>query len=533
MTENTYQEARVEKIKQWSPVWIMPIITALIGAWILFYHFSHQGKVIILTTTSAEGLEAGKTAIKSRSVDIGIVESIKLSEDLNHVEIQARIHHGMEKILHKDSMFWIVKPQIGKQGISGLGTLLSGVYIQLKPGSSMKTSSKFKLLDTVPLAFSDTHGIRIQLDSNQSGQLTSGDPVLFRGFQVGTVETSHFDPLNRMMNYQLFINAPYDSLITKNVRFWKNSGIALNLSTTGMRLEMGALTTLFSGGVSFDVPSGWEQGALAKEQQHYQLFDNKNNIPDSLYTQHQDYVLFFESSIRGLQPGAPVEFRGIRLGTVVEVPFTMLSTNQEINSDYRIPILIRIEPDRFIKKIAKKFDLQKHLSGSDRQAFQASLKSSNLLTGLLYIDLDFQSQDKIWSRPSTIQGYPIIPTTNNAGLAQIEKKFIEALDKINDLPLDPMLNQISITLHELQSTLKAVNEIIESSSMQTLPQALQQSLKELNRTITGFQPGEPAYNKMVTDMQHLDQVLRTLNAKSNALVFEVNNGHDLQPKRAK
>ncbi|HHK5645532.1 TPA: MlaD family protein, partial [Serratia marcescens] len=126
MTENNHSVADVEKIKRWSPVWIIPIVTALIGAWILFYHFSHQGPVVTLVTTTAEGLEAGKTKIKSRSVDVGVVETVTLSDDLSKVMVQARLNAGMEKLLRQDSAFWVVKPQIGREGVSGLGTLLSG-----------------------------------------------------------------------------------------------------------------------------------------------------------------------------------------------------------------------------------------------------------------------------------------------------------------------------------------------------------------------------------------------------------------------
>lgn len=127
--------AKVEKIKRWSPVWIVPIVTALIGAWILFYHYSHQGPEVTLITTTAEGIEGGKTTIKSRNVDVGKVESVTLSDDLQQVIIKARLNTGMEKMLRGDSVFWVVKPQIGREGISGLGTLLSGAYIQLQPGN--------------------------------------------------------------------------------------------------------------------------------------------------------------------------------------------------------------------------------------------------------------------------------------------------------------------------------------------------------------------------------------------------------------
>lgn len=121
------------------------------------------------------------------------------------------------------------------------------------------------------------------------------------------------------------------------------------------------------------------------------------------------------------------------------------------------------------------------------------------------------------------------------------------LDKVNGLPLTPMVSQATqtlaesqATLRELQKTLASLNQITGNKSMQQLPQDMQRTLRELNRSMQGFQPGSPAYNKMVNDMQRLDQVLRelqpllrTLNGKSNALVFEASGGQDPQPKKAK
>ncbi|KAA9001150.1 intermembrane transport protein PqiB [Affinibrenneria salicis] len=547
MTKNNYAVAEAEKIKRWSPVWIVPIVTVLIGAWILFYHFSHQGPQLMLTTANAEGIVAGKTTIKSRSVDVGMVESVMLSDDLHQVEIKARLNDGMAKLLNKDSVFWVVKPQIGREGVSGLGTLLSGAYIELQPGRSKEEEQSFRLLDTPPLASPDTRGIRIQLDSEKSGQLNAGDPVLFRGYRVGTVETSEFDSQARKMRYQVFITAPYDHLVTTNVRFWKDSGVAFDMSAQGMRVEMGSLTTLFSGGVSFDVPAGWELGNPVQERAQFTLFENERNIQDSLYTEHKDYLMFFTDSIRGLQPGAPVEFRGIRLGTVSQAPFLTPGAEQRIDNDYRIPVLIRIEPGRFDNKLGGDFNLERHLRSAEPKGLRAALKTANILTGALYIDLDFYPNDKkARTAPATIDGYPVLPTVSG-GLAQIQQRLMAVLDKVNALPLDPMVKEATQTLaesqntlRELQKTLVTLNKITSAKEMQSLPQDMQNTLRELNRSIKGIQPGSPAYNKMVADMQRLDQVLRelqpvlrTLNQKSNALVFEASDGDDPQPKRAK
>lgn len=544
--EKNSGEAKVQKVRNWSPVWIFPIVTALIGGWILFYHYSNQGPEVTLITTNAEGLEGGKTAIKSRSVDVGVVESVVLSDDLHQVEIKARLHSGMEKLLHKDSVFWVVKPQIGREGVTGLNTLLSGAYIELQPGTKGGLTDEYRLLDAPPLAPPDAKGIRVVLDSAKAGQLSPGDPVLFRGYRVGSVEASNFDPQKRAMSYQLFINAPNDRLVTSNVRFWKDSGIAVDLTAAGMRVEMGSLTTLFSGGVSFDVPDGIELGQPVSEKSEFKLYDDQRSIQESLYTEHTDYLLFFKDSIRGLQPGAPVEFRGMRLGTVSKVPFFVPGLRQVLNGDYRVPVLIRIEPERLAIQLGENPDIQTHIQNLTHNGLRASMKTGNIVTGALYIDLDFYPNAPPVTNLRHFNGYEVIPTVSG-GLAQIQQRLMDTLDKINNLPLNPMLEQATSALSEsqrtmrrLQQTLDNLNKITASQSMQHLPDDMQQTLRELNRSMQGFQPGSAAYNKMVADMQRLDQVLRelqpvlrTLNTKSNALVFEAKDKKDPQPKRAK
>lgn len=539
-------DAKVQKVKSWSPVWIFPIVTALIGAWILFYHYSHQGPVVTLITANAEGIEAGKTTIKSRSINVGVVESATLTDDLKRVEIKARLNSDMSKLLHGDSVFWVVKPQVGREGISGLGTLLSGAYIELQPGKKGAQPESYTLLDAPPLAPPDAKGIRVILDSKKAGQLSPGDPVLFRGYRVGSVETSTFDSEKRTISYQLFINAPNDRLVTSNVRFWKDSGIAVDLTSAGMRVEMGSLTTLFGGGVSFDVPEGIDLGTPVSEKTAFTLFDDQRSIQESLYTDHIDYLLFFKDSIRGLQAGAPVEFRGIRIGTVSKVPAMMPGMEQALDNDYRIPVLIRIEPERLASQLGEMPDMKSHINELLKSGLRGSLKTGNLVTGALYIDMDFYPKAPPITGIRKYAGYEIIPTVSG-GLAQIQQRLMDTLDKINNLPLNPMIEQATNSLNEtqrtmrrLQTTLDNLNKITASQSAQQLPADMQNTLRELDRSMQGFQPGSAAYNKMVADMQRLDQVLRelqpvlkTLNTKSNALVFEAKDKKDPEPKRAK
>lgn len=543
--ENALAEAKINKLKSWSPVWIIPVVTLLIGAWILYYHFSHQGPEVTLITYNADGIEAGKTKIKSRSVDIGLVETVTLDSNFSRVIIKARLDTDMKELLRSDTAFWVVKPQIGKDGVTGLGTLLSGAYIELQPGLTGKEKDEFNLLDSPPLASPDAKGIRIDLVSERAGQLNAGDPVLFRGYQVGSVETSEFNINSRDMHYQLFIKAPYDKMLTSNVRFWKDSGIAFDMSSSGVRVEMASLSTLFSGGVSFDVPQGWLPGERVEPKTEFKLYDNEKSIQNSLYTDYRSYIMFFSDSVRGLQPGAPVEFRGIRLGTVVQVPYYTQGMQQSLDKDFRIPVLIHVEPERFADDVGKSFDYIKEITSATKDGLRASLKSGNLLTGALYIDLDFYQDVGEWKGPKKVAGFQQIPTVTS-GLSQIQQKVITSLDKLNNLPVEPMLKEMTATLSESQKTiaeakdtLKSLNTMIGNDKFKNLPNDIQQSLKEINRSMQGFQTGSPAYGKMLDNMQRLDQALRemqpllkTLNNKSNALIFEAQQGKDPEPKRA-
>ncbi len=527
--------ADIEIIKRWSPVWIVPIVTALIGAWILITNFSDQGPEVVLITRNAEGIEAGKTRIKSRNVDVGIIEKVTLSEDLNKVVITARLHADMDMLLRRDSVFWVVKPQIGREGIRGLDTLFSGAFIELRPGNEKEEETEYTLLESPPVTPPDARGIRVILTSEQAGQLSYGDPVLFRGYRVGLVETSAFDASARLMRHQLFIGAPYDVLVTSNVRFWKNSGIAFDLSAQGMRMEIASLTTLLSGGVSFDVPTGWDRGSPAEEKAEYNLFDDQRSIQDSLYVDTINYLLFFSESVRGLNPGAPVEFRGIRIGTVSEVPFYSKEMSGVVNNDYRIPVLVRIEPGRLTKKAGPNFNFQQSLEQGEKRGLRASLKLANLLTGSLFIDLDFYPRASAWKGEQKVAGYFVLPTVSD-GFSQIQQKLVQLLDKLNELPMERAVSEVTKTLQTSRKMLASLNELTADPAVKGLPEELRQALLQLNLSMQALQPGSPLYNTMLGDMQQLNRVLselqpllRTLNEKSNALIFKAEEHQDPLP----
>lgn len=533
--------AKTVKIDRISAIWIIPIVTLGIGIWMLYSHFAEQGKSVTLLAHDASGIVAGKTVIRSRSVDVGIVESVTLSKDYKKVVIHGRINKDMEPLVKNDSIFWIVKPQIGREGVTGLGTLLSGVYIELVAGKDQSdfNDKPFSLSDTPPLTAPNEAGIRINLESSQSGVIPRGASVLFRGYRVGNVETSDFDIQSRKMKYQLFISKPYDTLITQNVRFWKEGGVNLSLSSQGANLDIPSIDVLLSGGISFDVPDGTKFGEPVKPFATYQLYQNKKSIQDSQYTDYHEFLLFFNDSISGLEVGSPVEYRGIRIGSVSQVPFytrKILATNPI--SNHNIPVLIRIEPGRLSDVLEQPSDLAKIIINEQRNGLRAALKSANFITGALYIDLNYYSeyQNTPFETQSQAYGYDTIMTVP-AGLSQLQAKLLQTLDNFNKLPLDKTVNELNQSLQKSQKLLESLTAITNSKDMQNLPKELKITIESLNKTLQSLQPGSALHNQLQTDLQkfesmmdQLSPVLDTLNDKSNSLIFAAPKKQDPQPK---
>ena len=533
--------AKIIKIRAISAIWIIPIVTAIVGLWIIYSHYTDRGTSFTLLAKDASGIVAGKTVIKNRSVDIGIVDEVTLSEDFEKVVIKGRIYNDMEPLLKNDSIFWVVKPEIGRDGVTGLGTILSGVYIELASGNDTHSfkNNPFILSDNPPLSDPSIKGIRVNLESDQNGVIPRGASVMFHGYRVGNVETSEFDIDSRKMKYQVFITKPYDALVTQNVRFWKEGGIDLAFSSAGASLNVPSLDILMSGGISFDLPDGSKLGAPAEQHAVYKLYEDKKSIQDSQYTEYKEFLIMLSESISGLVEGAPVEYHGIRLGTVSKVPFyTAEMLNKTFILNQKVPVLIRIEPDRLSELVDEKIDIATLIMDEQKNGLRASLKTSNMFTGALFIDLDFypELKNKYNAKSSILYGYNTIETTST-GIAQIQAKVMQLLDNFNNLPLNNTMTEFNKSLASTQRLMNSLNQIMASNEMQNMPGDLQETLRTLNETLKGIQPGSELNKQMNESLQKVQQMmdeltplLNTLNDKSNALIFSAPNKKDQEPK---
>ncbi|WP_027966779.1 intermembrane transport protein PqiB [Halomonas halocynthiae] len=536
--------ARTARQAPVSPIWLVPIVALLIGAWLAYQHYASRGPLITLTTQNAEGIEAGKTLIKTRSVDIGNVEKLSLSDDLTQVIIQARMKPEAEPLLVKDSSFWVVRPRIGRDGVSGLGTVLSGAYIQLEPGQDHEEARHFVVSDQPPVAPPGAKGLHLNLITQAANSLSVGDPVTFQGLSVGRIEEANFDVTSREMHHQVFIRSPYDELVTTNTRFWTSTGIDLSLGSEGIQFQMASLKTLIDGGITFGVPDGMPPGEPASQHSTFELFGDATEAQEGTYDRYLKYVLLFEDSVRGLSRGAPVEFRGIRVGTVESVPWQFTAPQPQGRDHLAIPVLIHIEPERL--EGDDPIDLSEWKTRFDdlfENGLRASLKNGNLLTGALFVDVTFDEQRADSYVAETFSGVSVFPTTSG-GLAQIQGQVTALLDKLNNLEVEPILTNLDRNLATSEEMLNQINQLtaelrglLGDEDTRKLPATLNSTLVDLQATLKGISPQSNAYQELTTTLHEVRRLMRDLQPAARkisddprSLIFEGPRASDPVPR---
>ncbi len=517
----TETRAKITPKRRFSMIWIIPIVAMLLGGWMVLHSYYSRGPVITIEFMNAEGIVAEKTRIKTLDVDVGLVKSVNINQDYDGVVVTAQIDKSNSSLLRKDSQFWVVRPRIGTSGVSGLGTLLSGAYIQLSPGNGGPGREHFVGLDAPPLTPANTPGLKVTLISTDQSHLKAGEPVLYRGFTVGRVEKTEFDTQKRQVLSSVFINAPYDDLVTENTRFWNASGISVKMGANGVKINSESVESLLIGGVSFALPDNRPPGNAVENGSEFLLYPDKDSINQASYQYSLDYLLLFDSSVRGLLPGAPVTYRGIEIGKVVDISFEYLLLDQKTRFDElhaKVPVLIRLTPAALTRNDTPQTieAMRQRITESIANGFRATLRTGNLLTGNLYISLDYFDNPPP-AEISQLAGYPVLPTTSD-GFDQIQNKISQLLDTINALPLEETVQSADQTLQDLGSAAQKAGQVLADldsllvdSDTRNLPKQLQETLVGLRKSLSGlandYSAASPFYQKLNLN---LDQLQRTL-----------------------
>jgi paraquat-inducible protein B len=501
-----------------SVVWVVPIVAGLLGLWLVWQHYVGQGPLVEVRFETGEGVQAGKTPVLCRNVNVGRVESMKLSKDLKEVITQLRINYEDAGILREETRFWVVRPRLGGSGFSGLGTLVSGTYIEIDPSTKGAPRHKFKGLENPPVTPQGVPGLHVTLIADKAGALGAGSSVSYKGIRVGRIESRIFNATNSKVEFAAFIEGDYGKLITNKTRFWNESGIDFELGSSGIKLRTGTLESIVTGGVAFDAVEGAGPAHPARDDAIYRLYESFDATNETVIKPSLTYLLLFKESVRGLSPGAPVEFRGIRVGSVADISFTYLPDDPE----RRIPVLIRIDPGRigdFPSDDPEKGAAM--MKESVQHGLRASLKTGSLLTGQLFVGLDFQNALPL-AEVSQAGDYAMIPTIST-GLAQLQDKFIALLDKVQALPIETTVSNANETLAELKSAAKNLDKLLASDHTQGIPAELNASLAQLTKTVEGFNQNSAIYRDLSTALQEMSDTLRSVNSLANTLERKPNS----------
>jgi paraquat-inducible protein B len=465
------------------PIWIVPLVALLIGGWIAFKSFLEQGPTITIQFKSAEGIEPGKTRIKHKAVDVGTVKSVALAGDFKSVFVTAELdRRAADGFLVEDTRFWIVRPRIAGGQISGLGTLLAGSYIGGDPGASKTERRQFVGLETPPAITSDLVGRRFTLRADDLGSLDVNSPVYYRGVIAGRVVSADLPPDGKNVVVGVFVHAPYDKFVNNETRFWNASGVDLQVDASGVKLQTQSLITLLLGGIAFETPAGTPAISPAAERSEFPLWDNRAEAMRPRETVVERFSLTFEQSARGLAVGAPVDFRGIVVGEVrsIELEFDRERVN------YRTVVLIDFYPERLRSRDAKPDSRWSTLTPLERvqrfvdHGFRAQLRAANLLTGQMYVALDFFPKVPK-AKLDTAKQPPGIPTISG-GLSELQESITNIVGKLEKVPFDAIAQDLRKTLQGLQGTLQRADTLLAQLSKDVAPE-LRSTLEEAKKTL--------------------------------------------------
>ncbi|MBF0125244.1 MAG: MCE family protein [Magnetococcales bacterium] len=456
-------------------VWLVPMVAAVIAGWLAVHSWLAQGELVTIAFKNAAGVQAGKTRIKYRDIDIGLVEQVQLDlatvddHDGHYpIQIRGRIYPHAATFLNSGSQFWVVRPELGLTGISGLTTLMEGVHIEVDPGSGDHTNT-FTGLETPPVVRQNTPGASYVLMADSLGSITHRSPVYYRGLPVGEIQGYRLTDDRRAVRIHVFIKAPYHTLVRPNSHFWNVSGIRMNLDADGMKAHTESLQSLLLGGIAFDSPPSPETTSadqVVPDYTPFRLYSDFETIGEEHYTKQIDYILYFDGSVRGLSEGAPVEFRGLKVGSVTQVRMEYDSSQSTI----RIPVLVRIEPERISEIGAANTTPEQIFEQLINKGLRAQLQTGNLLTGQRFIELAMLPEIPL-RRFNPKQ--PEIPTAPSS-LDEMTQSVGSLLDKLQRIPWERIGTG-------LEKTVRGAGQLLSAPETMAALQALKNNLQQLEQ----------------------------------------------------
>jgi len=495
-----------------SLVWLVPIAAALVGFSMVMQNWLSAGPQITVSFETAEGLEANKTQVKYKNVVIGQVTAINLSEDHTRVIATVELDQHAEPFTREDTKFWVVRPRIGASGVSGVDTLLSGAFIGADAGRAEETRREFLGLEAPPPVTFGAEGKQFTLRSDNLGSLGVGSPLYFRRLQVGQVISFGLADDGKGVQVQVFVNAPYDRFVTDDTRFWNASGVDVSVAADGLRVNAESLSTILAGGIAFRAPNYSPDASPAAPDSEFTLFADVRQAMAPADGPPRYVQMRFDQTLRGLNVDAPVEFLGVPIGRVVSVKLDY----DEKNKSFPAVVGAVIYPSR----LGAAHDKLSQTLGGDTEdhtarlmqmfvdrGLRAQARTGNLLTGQLYISLDFDPRAPKVAFDQHAR--PMVIPTIAGSFDKLQEQLQAMVDKLSKLPIETLADNLNGSLDELRQTLKQVNGDVLPQLQRTLERS-EQTLQNANQALAEDSPQRQQLGDTLKEVQRAVRSVRTL-----------------------
>lgn len=521
--------ARVEPARRFpvSAVWVIPLVAALIGLFVAARTWLEQGPTVTIEFPSGAGLEVGKTRIKYKDLDIGLITTLALSDDADGVVASAQLTRSANHLLVSDTRFWVVSARVTGTGVSGLGTLLAGAHVALDVGKSGEPARRFVALAAPPAVTLDVPGTSYVLSAESLGSVGVGTPIYFRRIEAGQVTDFTLDDDGKSLDIRIFVKSPYDRFVTERTRFWEVSGLQVTLGADGVEVNSESLTAMLAGGIAFEAIDGEDIAAGSSDaERRFQLFPNRTQAMRQPHGVVETYLLRFSESVRGLSLGAPVSFRGITVGEVRAINVDFDRGSGDLGVLVEVDLYPRLlEPRSDVPRLAVQPDSREVLDRMIARGLRAQLRNGNIVTGQLYVALDFFPR-----APRDVADWtsapPRLPTTKGS-LEELQATLARVLHRLEKVPMEAIGQDVRATLAQLTQTLARIETLTARvdgelvGELQAALDAARTGLEEARGTFADgravLKPDSPLQQDVRETLHELARTAQALRALADTL----------------
>ncbi|MCH2077918.1 MAG: MlaD family protein [Rhodobacteraceae bacterium] len=473
-----------------SVVWLVPIAALVVALFVAFTTYSDRGPLVQISFENASGIVAGETEVRFRNVAVGVVEKVSFNDDLTRVLVDVHFDVEVAPYIDDDASFWIVSPQVTTSGVTGLDTVLSGVYLEGSWDTEASgTVYEIEGLEEAPLLTAYREGTVIELRSSRPSGLAENTPILYKGIEVGRLGPARISQDGGSVFANAIIYAPHDRLITTATRFWDTSGFSISIGPNGANLDFSSLASLISGGITFGtLVSG---GEPLREGLVFDVFPAEGAARNSIFEESSgqtiSMMMIFDENVSGLAAGADVEWRGVRIGQVVNVTGVV---DEEDFGDARVRLLasVEIQPSRFgLGGEPTEEAVLAYLGERVDVGLRARLASASIITGGLKIELIIDDDAAEAELIADAEPFPRFPVTESE-IADVSATAEGVFERVNALPVEDLLDsaiafldnatalvaspELRDTPAEILGLLSDARGVIGSEEVQNLPEGV-------------------------------------------------------------